>query len=111
MAVLLAIYQYCPNADVTKYLLNIPLVLYAIIFLYEYKFMFRVGERISVFIQDAIIITVYNIFAIKYSYITQYGLDFFGLVIVAVLELFFLLPKVIKACRREQSDSNSIIYA
>jgi len=85
MAVILAIYQYCPDASVTKYLLNVPLVLYATIFMFEYKFMFRVGQRISVFLQDAIIITVYNIFAIRYSYITQYGLDFFGLAIVAVL--------------------------
>jgi hypothetical protein len=54
-----------------------------------------------VFLKDAIIIAVYNIFAVRYDYITQYGFDFLGLAIVAVLESIFLLPKLIQVCKKE----------
>ena len=63
-------------------------------------------ERISVFLQDAIIITVYNIFIIKYSYITQYNLDFFGIVIVGCLELIFLFPKLVRFCKNDDEEGN-----
>lgn len=99
--VCLAFYKNGTNADIAKYMLNIPLVLYAIIFLIKYKFAYKVIERISVFLQDAVIITCYNIFVLKYSYITANSLDFFALAIVAALELIILLPKLVNFFKNE----------
>jgi len=83
--VIMTLYSYDSNASVAKYMLNIPLALYALLFLGKYKFMFKVAERVAVFLQDAIIITCYNIFAIKYDDIARTDLDFYALVIVAAL--------------------------
>jgi len=82
-------------------MLNIPLVLYAIIFVIKYKFAFKVLERISVVLQDAAIIVCYNIFASKYTYIISYNLDFFALLIVAALEMIFLFPKLVSFFRKD----------
>lgn len=51
------------------------------------------------FVQDAIIIAVYNIFVNRADYIIDYGFDFFGLAIVAVLELILLILKFIRLCK------------
>ena len=82
---LLAIYVQISSASIAKYLLNVPLALYALIFLWKYKFSLKVIERIVVGVQDAVIIAVYNIFVANYSYITSYSLDFFALAIVILL--------------------------
>ncbi len=83
MMVCVALYNYDSHSDIAKYMLNIPLVLYLLFFMATYNFLFRVVERIAVFLQDAIIITCYNIFAISYVDIAKTNLDFFALVIVA----------------------------
>lgn len=106
MMVFVAVFKTYTNADITKYFLNGSLGIYFIIFIIKYKFAYKVVERISVFLQDAIIITVYNIFVLNYSYITQYNLDFFGIVIVGGLELLFLFPKLVRFFRNDEEDGN-----
>jgi len=104
--VFVAVYKTYTNADMIKYFLNASLGIYFLIYIIKYKFAFKVVERISVFLQDAIIITVYNIFVINYSYITQYNLDFFGIVIVGCLEFLFLLPKLVRFFKNEDQEGN-----
>ena len=75
-------------------MLNIPLGLYMLVFLLKYNFMLKTLERIGVFLQDAIIITCYNIFANNYVGIANTNIDFFALVVVGGIELIFLLLKL-----------------
>ena len=73
---MVAVYKFYTNADIVKYFLNASLGIYFIIFI------------------------------IKYSYITQYNLDFYGIAIVGFLELIFLFPKLASFCKNEDEEHN-----
>lgn len=53
--------------DAMKYIIpNVFIGLYALFYIIKYKFTFKVVERIFMFVQDALIIAVLNIFIHKY---------------------------------------------
>jgi hypothetical protein len=106
---ILAIYKFYSNGSTAKYMLNIPLVLYSLIFLIKYKFAYKVVERVAVLLQDAAIIACYNIFVIKYQYVPYNNLDFYALALVLLLEFIFLLPKLVKFFKNEEEDDSSAV--
>jgi len=56
--------------DAMKYLIpNLFIGLFAVLYLIKFKFSLKVVERVFMFIQDAIIITILNIFVHNYQYI------------------------------------------
>lgn len=91
-----------------KYLINIPLALFALLYLWKYKYSFKLVERLFSFLQDAAIITCFNIFIIKYQYITQYGIDFYVLCIVGIIELVEVFLKMVAFCRRGEEDHDDM---
>ncbi len=103
---LMAVSVQISTASIAKYLLNVPLGLYTLIFLWKYKFTLKVLERIIIILQDATIITCYNIFVANYNYITSYSLDFFALAIVILLEIITLIPKLVQFCKRSDDDND-----
>lgn len=90
--------------EICKYLINIPLVLFTIIYLVKYKFTFKVFERVIVLIQDAVIIACFNIFILKYEYITSYAIDFYALCVVIFLEMLEMIIKIKVMCKRADDD-------
>ncbi len=56
------------------------------------------------FIQDAIIITLLNIFILKPSSVIDNLLDFYGLIIVIIIELIVLIVKFVIFCKRGDED-------
>ena len=78
---------------------NVFLGLFFLIYLIKYKFGAKVLERIAVIIQDGIIIATLNIFAWKYTYITDNHLDFYALAVVLAIELIECLIKFVLFCK------------
>jgi hypothetical protein len=58
------------------------------------------------FIQDAIIITLLNIYILKPSYVIDYLLDFYGLIIVIIIEFIILVVKFVIFCKRGDEDED-----
>lgn len=79
-------------------------MIFSIIYLIKYKFAHKVIERIFMFIQDAIIITLLNIFILKPSSVIDNLLDFYGLIIVIIIELIVLIVKFVIFCKRGDED-------
>ena len=105
---LVALYKYSSQASTARYMLSVPLVLYALIFLVKYKFTYSVVERLSAFLQDAAIIVVYNVYVIKYQYVPLNYLDFYSLALVLILELLFLLPKLVKFFKGDDEEGSLV---
>jgi len=72
------------NSD-AKYYIYASLGIFEIIYLFKYKFAFKVFERILFLIQEGIVLTLFSLFIFNSSYIIDNNLDFFGLLIVVVL--------------------------
>lgn len=58
------------------------------------------------FIQDGLIITILNIFILKPQYIIDYLLDFYGLVIVIIIEVIVLIVKFVIYCKRGDDEED-----
>lgn len=93
--------------DAMKYIIpNVFIGLYALFYIIKYKFTFKVVERIFMFIQDGLIIAILNIFIHKYSYISDYRIDFYALAIVLAIELIEIFIKFILYCKKGSDDDD-----
>lgn len=91
--------------DAMKYLIpNVFLGLFSLFYIIKYKFTFKVVERIFMFIQDALIIAVLNIFVHKYEYIIENHIDFYALAIVLAIELIEVFIKFIMFCKKGEEE-------
>jgi hypothetical protein len=71
--------------SMAKYFIYGPLVIFAVIYLLEYKYTFKCCERVFVLITEGIIIAVYSLYMFNYSYISTNNVDLFGLALVLLL--------------------------
>lgn len=83
-----------------KYVLYAPILIYDIIYLFKYKFSFKVFERIIFILSESTLITIYSLFIFEQSYIIRYSLDFLALAFIIFLELFMLLFKMYSHCSK-----------
>ena len=94
------------SLELLKYIINVPLALYAILYLIKYKFAYKVFERVLSSVQDALIIAIFNIFVIEYKHVSEYGLDFYAIAIVGIIEIIEVIIKLVRFCKRGNDDDD-----
>ena len=102
----IGVYNTSTNSqDTLKYVISFVIYgLFALIYLWKYKFAAKVLERLVQIVQDGLIIATMAIFMFKSEYINSHHVDFYALAVVIVLELLVTLIKFCLFCRNKEDD-------
>jgi hypothetical protein len=78
------------------YFVYAPIILYAFIYTWKNDFSFKIGERIIFLLGEAIFVTLFSIFLFNPQYIQDYDLDLFGLALVLLIDVIFVIVKLVR---------------
>jgi hypothetical protein len=73
-----------------------PIILYAFIYTWKHDFTFKIGERIIFLLGEAVLVTLFSIFLFNPQYIQDYDLDFFGLAAILLMDVIFVIVKLVR---------------